>query len=341
MPTRKGHGYSWPARSAGRASVMRLRANVLITGGSGFIGGHLAERLCRSGVAVRVLDLVPPCLDVRVEHIRADVRDQGAVADAAADAGTIFHCASVVGVDRVLADPLGSIDVIINGTRAVLDAAERSSADLIHLSTSEVFGRNPQLPWSEGSDRVLGSAEVDRWSYAAAKATAEHLVIAGSRSKGIRSTVVRPFNVYGPRQDDRFVVAAMVRRALEEMPIVVHGDGSQTRAFTYVDDMIDALVRVGCRPGHVPLVDVGSTEEVAVGRLADLVRDIAGSTVPHELVPGLEEFGMGAHIPRRLPDLSRARTQLGWRPMTALTDGLRLTVESERRARDARSGCGG
>ena len=267
-----------------------MTGDVLVTGGAGFIGGHLVERLVADGRRVRVLDRREPVTGPS-EWVEADVRDAAAVEAAAKGASLILHLASVVGVDALLADPVEAIDVAVNGTLRVLDAAGRADVPVIHLSTSEVLGINPAVPWAEGADRVLGSSLADRWSYGTAKATAEHLVLAWSRSRGIPATIVRPFNVYGPRQEPRFVVASMVRAALRGEPIVVDGDGTQTRCFTYIDDVVDGLARVAAAPGRVPIVHLGSEDERSVLELAKLVRDAVGGDAPVVFRPTGDRWG--------------------------------------------------
>lgn len=303
----------------------------LVTGGSGFMGGHLAERLVRDGWVVRVLDVREPHLDCPVEWIEADVRDHAAMLAAASGVRVVFHLATVVGVERLLEDPVDAIDVTVNGTRHALDAAATSRAALIHLSTSEVLGSNPDLPWDEESDRRLGSALVDRWSYASAKASAEHVVLAGAARRNVAATVIRPFNVYGPRQEPRFVVPLMVRAALLGEPVPVHDDGSQTRCFTYVSDAVDALVAAGDKPGLGRLLHVGTTDEIAMLHLAQRIGDLAGQPFEIGFERPADRLGEGYQdIPRRVPDSSLARTILGWEPTVSLDEGLGRTVEWQR-----------
>jgi len=300
----------------------------LVTGGAGFVGGHLAERLVADGWTVRALDVREPHLDAPVEWIEADVRDGDAVRRAASGVRAVFHLATVVGVDRLLDDPVDAVDVTVNGTRHALEAAAAERAALIHLSTSEVLGSNPDLPWAEDADRRLGSALVDRWSYAAAKAAAEHVVLAGASRRGVPATIIRPFNVYGPRQEPRFVVPIMVGAALRGEPIPVHDDGRQTRCFTYVSDVVEALVLAGEKPGLGRLFHVGTSEEISMLDLAELVAQLAGGTGGIRFERPADRWGDDYEdIPRRVPDSSSALTILGWRPTVALRDGLSTTID--------------
>lgn len=304
-----------------------MTGDVLVTGGSGFIGGHLTDRLTAAGGRVRVLDRLPPLERGQVDWIEADVRDPAAVARAARGVTRIVHLASVVGVDVLLSDPVEAIDVAVNGTFQVLAAADRERIPLVHLSTSEVLGTNPAVPWAETADRVLGSSLADRWSYGSAKATAEHLVVTWSRSRGIPATVVRPFNVYGPRQEPRFVVAAMVGAALRGDPIQVDGDGRQTRCFTYIDDLVDGLTRVVVDPGRVPIVHLGSEDERSILELAHLVRAAVGGEPPIVHRHAAEgRGGRSPDVPRRIPDATLARTAFGWEATTPLAAGLAEVV---------------
>lgn len=299
----------------------------LVTGGSGFLGGHLADRLVADGWAVRVLDVVEPAVDRLDDWIDADVRDAAAVLHAARHATVVFHLGAVVGVGPLLDDPVACIDVTVNGTRNALEAAGAAGSALVHLSTSEVLGRGADAPWDEGADRAVGSALVDRWSYGAAKAAAEHVVLAGAPSRGVPATVIRPFNVYGPRQAERFVVPLMVAAALAGRPIPVHGTGRQTRCFTYVDDVVDALVSCIDRPHPRRLLHIGSTEEVTIRALAELVCEAAGRPVDIELVDPAARWGdRFEDIDRRVPDPAAALDALGWAASTPLREGLRRTV---------------
>jgi UDP-glucose 4-epimerase len=299
----------------------------VVTGGAGFVGGHLAERLVADGWTVRVLDVREPALDREVDWVRADVRDAAAMTAATADASVVYHLATLVGVERLLADPLDAIDITINGTRNALDAATAARAALVHLSTSEVLGLNPDMPWSEGADRHIGSALVDRWSYASSKAAAEHIVLAGAAHRDLPATVVRPFNVYGPRQEQRFVVPLMLGAALRGEPIPVHDGGRQTRCFTFVDDAVDAMVRAGDKPGLAPLLHVGTSEEITIAELAERIGRAVGGNYSTTLEHPEARLGEGYQdIPRRVPDASLARTVLGWEPKVGLDEGLERTI---------------
>ncbi|MGB6058707.1 MAG: NAD-dependent epimerase/dehydratase family protein [Microthrixaceae bacterium] len=306
----------------------RMARIALVTGGSGFVGGHLSERLVDNGWTVRVLDLRRPALERPVDWIDADVRDKEAMTRAAAGVEVIFHLGAVVGVDRAIQDPVESIDVTVTGTLCALEAAAARGASLVHLSSSEVLGMNTDLPWTEESNRVLGSALTDRWSYGSAKAAAEHLVLAGAPLRSVAATVIRPFNVYGPRQERRFVVPLMLDAALSGSAVRVHGDGTQTRSFTYVDDVVSGIVAAGNKPGVGPLFHLGSTDEVSIMSLAKLIVDKSASSSPVCLEDPSVTWGERFEdIGRRLPDASQAQSLLGWTATTSLERGLDRTIE--------------
>jgi dTDP-alpha-D-glucuronic acid decarboxylase len=300
----------------------------LVTGGSGFIGSHLVDALVAEGWSVRILDVAPPSTGMLGDWIEADLRDAAVVRHAARGVDVVFHLGAVVGVDRILADPVACIDICVNGTRNALEAAASAEASLIHVSTSEVLGRGGDLlPWDEGAPRELGPPHVDRWSYAAAKATAEHVVLGGAPARAIPATVVRPFNVYGPGQRERFVVPIMVAAALAGEPIPVHGTGAQTRCFTYVSDVVDALVALASAPSAGRLFHIGSDREVSILELAQLVSAAAGIALDVSFVDPSDRWGgRFEDIDRRLPDVAFARRQLGWTATTSLEDGLARTV---------------
>lgn len=309
-----------------------MQRTALVTGGSGFLGGHLVDRLVDRGWSVRVLDVREPEVEHLADWIEADVRDAAAMRQAARHADVVFHLGAVVGVDHLLDDPVACIDVTVNGTRNALEAAAAAGSGLVHLSTSEVLGRGASVPWSEDSERALGSALVDRWSYGAAKAAAEHVVLAGAPRRAVAATVVRPFNVYGPRQQARFVVPLMVQAALRGEPLPVHGSGRQTRCFTYVDDAVSAIERVGEQVGSARLVHVGSTDEISMNELAAAVVRAVGCPLEVVAVDPADRWGdQFEDIDRRVPDTTVAAEVLGWTATTPLAEGLAATVDWHRR----------
>jgi len=315
-------------------------ARVVVTGGFGFVGSHVVERLARQGDEVTVYDLAPPPPDLAgdpaaIRHVPGDVRDESALAAAVTgDTDIVYHLAAVVGVDRYLDRPLDVIDVNVWGTRNVLRCAAASGAKVVLASTSEVYGRNPRTPWAEDSDRVLGSTAADRWSYSTSKAVAEHLTYAFARQEGLRASIVRYFNLYGPRQRPAYVLSKTIYRLLHGLPPLVYDSGAQTRCFTYVDDAADATVRVGTTPAASgECFNIGSTRESTVSEAVELACRLAGADVAPLTVDTRRTLGAGYQdIPRRVPDTTKALAMLGWQCTTSLEEGLARTIEWAKRS---------
>ncbi len=309
---------------------------VVVTGGCGFVGSHLVERLVARGDEVTVLDGIPlpPDLPAGVrEHTRlvdGDIRDTGALATAIGPGlDVIYHLAAVVGVDQYLARPLDVIDVNFTGTRNVLEQAGRVGARVVVASTSEIFGKNPAVPWTEDADRVLGATTADRWAYSSSKALAEHMTFAFVRQHGLAATVVRYFNVYGARQRPAYVISRSVHRALNGRAPVVYDQGRQTRCFTYVSDVVDGTILAGDVAEAVGGVfNIGSMAETTIGEAVALVAELAGTDAPAVPVDTRKKLGSAYEdLGRRMPDNSRARTVLGWTCGTSLREGLTRTVD--------------
>ena len=310
---------------------------ILITGGAGFVGSHLAEAWLGRGEEVTILDPVP---DLKVRHLRANSRfrairesvlNRDILEGLVAWSDLVYHLAAVVGVEHYVGDPYQVLTVNINGTQEVLTAAFRHQKKVVFSSTSEIYGRNPAVPFDEDSDRVLGSTRIDRWCYATSKAAGEHLCFAFARM-GLSVVVLRYFNVYGPRLDqmDRGrVVTIFMGQLLRGEPLTVIGDGTQTRTFTYVDDAVRATVEAGLRREAVgQAINVGSQEEVSVRDLAALMIRLSGSSSRVIFVPQEAVYDQGYEdIPRRVPSVRRMHELLGVRAEVSLDEGLRRTIE--------------
>ncbi|MCX8072040.1 MAG: NAD-dependent epimerase/dehydratase family protein [Candidatus Binatia bacterium] len=310
---------------------------VLITGGAGFVGSHLAEEFLRRGDTVLAFDSGPPD---KVRHllrhpcfsfIRGSVLDEDVLDRLIAECDLVYHLAAVVGVDHYVAAPQEVLDVNINGTQNVLKAACKRQRKVVFGSTSEVYGRNPKVPWSEDDDRVLGSTRVDRWCYATSKAVGEHFCFAYHRL-GLPVTVLRYFNVYGPRLDQLDsgrVVTVFLGQALRGEPITVIGNGRQTRCFTYVDDCVRATVAAGVYPGtDGEVFNIGTNVETTILELAQLIIELTGTRSPIRFVSSEDVYGSSYEdIPRRVPDVSKMRTVLGLCANTSLRVGLQRTID--------------
>jgi UDP-glucose 4-epimerase len=306
---------------------------VLVTGGAGFIGSHLCERLLARGAFVRVLDDLSTGKPENLERCRShagfefregSILDEGSVRAAARGVEGIFHLAALVGVQLVLERPSATIETNALGTRHVLDAAEAAGARVFLASSSEVYGRSARLPLRDDDPLLLGATREARWSYACSKALGEWLALARARERRLSVTIARFFNVVGPRQSGahgmvlpRFVAAAVAGR-----PIPVHGDGSQTRCFLHVQDALEAVLALWDEPrAHSQVFNVGSERETPILALAELVRAAAGGRSPIERRPYRDVYGNELQdLPRRLPDTSRLRALTGWRPRVALED---------------------
>jgi len=310
---------------------------ILITGGGGFVGSHLAEAFLDRGDEVTVLD---PASDAKIRHLRERpafriVRESVLKTDilegVVAWADVVYHLAAVVGVEHYVGDPYQVLTVNINGTQAVLAAAFRYGKKVVFSSTSEVYGRNTAVPFDEDSDRVLGSTRIDRWCYSTSKAAGEHLCFAFARM-GLRVVVIRYFNVYGPRLDamDRGrVVTIFMGQLLRGEPLTVIGDGHQTRTFIYIDDAVRATVAAGLRvEAEGAAVNIGTEHEISILELAELMIKVSGSPSRVTLVPKEAVYDRGYEdIPRRVPSVARMHALLGVRAEVPLAEGLARTIE--------------
>jgi UDP-glucose 4-epimerase len=311
--------------------------NVLVTGGAGFLGSHLCEAFLLRGDSVVSLDLGPGqkirhlCGRPGFRHVRGSVLDASLVDALTAQADIVYHLAAVVGVEHYVSDPYEGLNVNLNGTQQVLQAAYRHGKKVVFSSTSEVYGRNLKVPWAEDDDRVLGSTSIDRWGYSTSKAMGEHLCHALGQ-RGLEYTIVRFFNVYGPRLDAPHhgrVLSVFIGQLLDGAPITVIGDGSQTRCFTYVDDAIKAVVAAGLRPEAAGgTFNIGANIETTIIELAQTLVRVSGGEGRIVFIPQESAYARGYEdIARRVPDNRLMREVLGVAAETPLEDGLKATLE--------------
>ena len=305
----------------------------LITGGAGFIGSHLAERLIARGDRVVLLDnLSTGSIDnirhlkgsERMEYYLDNIENHQLVAELVDDADVIVHLAAAVGVKLIVESPVRTIETNVNGTQRILEAACKKRKLVLTASTSEVYGKNTNVPFREDADLVLGPTTKGRWSYAASKALDEFLALSYWKEKRLPVIVVRLFNTVGPRQTGRYgmVLPNFVKSALNNDTISVYGDGKQSRCFCDVRDTVEALLRLIDTPQAVgEVVNIGNTEEISIEGLAQLVKQRTGSTSPIEYVPYDKAYEPGFEdMMRRVPSVDKLQALTGFRPQTPLTE---------------------
>jgi UDP-glucose 4-epimerase len=321
----------------------KVRCRWLITGGAGFIGSHLADRLIDCGDAVLVIDdlstgSVRNIANLR-EHDRfklvvGSVTDRPLVAELVDGADRVVHLAAVVGVRNVVESPVHTIELNVHGTETVLGAAARKGRPVLVASTSEVYGKSDARAFVEDQDLVLGPPSKGRWSYAASKLVDECLALAYFREKRLPTTVVRLFNTVGPRQTGRYgmVIPTFVGRALREEPIDVYGTGTQSRCFCHVADTVQALHQLGAHGAAIgQVVNVGSREEVTILALAERVLAATRSRSAIRRVSYDAAYGEGFEdMMRRVPDTDKIEQLTGWKPERTLDDILADIVAFER-----------
>lgn len=317
----------------------------LITGGAGFIGSHLAERLLAEGNHVTVLDDLSTGRRENIAQlfgtegfafIRDTVENDQTVNIAVSEADTVYHLAAAVGVQLIVEQPVRTIRTTIHGTEVVLEAAHRFGKPVLITSSSEVYGKGTRVPFSEDDDIVMGPTRHARWCYAYAKAIDEFLGLAYLRQFGLPVTVVRLFNTVGPRQVGMYgmVLPRFVEAALAGRPLQVYGDGTQTRCFGHVGDVVGAIDKLMQTPGTSgQIYNVGSDEEISIGQLAHRVIAACGSKSTIEHMSYESAYGERFDdLPRRVPDLSRVREAIGYRPTWSL-DRIIESVVADRKGK--------
>jgi len=326
-----------------------LAGRVLVTGGAGFIGSHLADRLLRDGWYVTVLDDLSTGNFRNIRHVADEANFrfvQGSVLDAPLvsrlvdGSDHVYHLAAAVGVKLIVDKPLQSLITNIRGTETVLEAVDRRRRKILLTSTSEIYGKSSNGPFREDQDRVLGSPQKLRWSYSTSKAVDEILAHVYHRERGLPTVVARLFNTVGPRQSDQYgmVLPRFVGQALAGKPLTVFGDGSQSRAFTYVGDVVEALTRLMSTPAaEGGVFNVVSDQEITIKDLALRVvaRTESHSTlefIPYEQAYGQDDF---EDLARRSGDATRLAQVTGFRCTTTLDESIDRLIEYSRQSNEA------
>ncbi len=305
----------------------------LITGGAGFIGSHLAERLLSRGDRVVLLDNLSTGSMDNIRHLKSfegmeyhldNIENRQLVAELVDDADAVIHLAAAVGVKLIVESPVRTIETNVNGTQRILEAACKKRKLVLTASTSEVYGKNTNVPFHEDADLVLGPTTKGRWSYAASKALDEFLALSYWKEKQLPVIVVRLFNTVGPRQTGRYgmVLPNFVQAALDNSTISIYGDGKQSRCFCDVRDTVESLVRLIDTAHSIgEVVNVGNTEEVSIEELAQLVKQRTGSKSAIEFVPYDKAYEPGFEdMMRRVPCVDKLEALTGFRPRTPLTE---------------------
>jgi UDP-glucose 4-epimerase len=315
----------------------------LITGGAGFVGSHLAERLLADGHEVLVLDNLSTGSIDNISHLKShprfsyvvdSVTNEPLLAEMIDRSDVVFHLAAAVGVKLIVEQPVHTLETNVHGTEVVLKHANKKKKLVFIASTSEVYGKSTDVPFRETADLVLGPTSKHRWAYACSKLIDEFLALAYWKEKKLPVVIVRLFNTVGPRQTGQYgmVLPTFVRQALAGHPITVFGDGTQSRSFTYVGDVVDALVRLAHEPRAIgDVFNIGSTSEVTIGELATRVRKMTDSASPIETVPYDVAYEAGFEdMPRRVPDIAKIQSLVGFAPKMGLDDIIRSVVEHVR-----------
>lgn len=315
----------------------------LITGGAGFIGGHLCELLAGQGCQVTAIDdLSTGSLEniqslrgqPHFQFVRETIRNAQVLDRLCSQAEVIIHLAAAVGVKLIVEDPVHTINTNVMGTEAVLATANRYGCKVLIASSSEVYGKGLNAPFHEDDDCLIGPTTHSRWAYATSKAVDEFLGLAYQRQFGLPVTVMRFFNTIGPRQTGRYgmVVPRFVRQALQGEPIQVYGDGEQTRCFADVNDVVSAVMQLAQHPQAAGQVfNVGSTEEISINELARRVIALTDSHSIIQYVPYDEAYAPGFEdMRRRVPSIKKIQQLTGYQPRNNLEDTLRRVIDYER-----------
>jgi UDP-glucose 4-epimerase len=319
----------------------------LVTGGAGFIGSHLAQRLAADGNEVIVVDDLSTGSLKNItallgkpgfEFVKGDIRDESVIGPAVRKCDKIFHLAAAVGVQLIADSPVHTIETNIAGTQVVLEAANEHKCPIFIASTSEIYGKSESVPFRENDDLVFGSTSMPRWAYACSKAVDEFLGFAFHQQYDLDVVIGRFFNTIGPRQTGRYgmVVPRFIESALKNEPIRIYGTGKQTRCFCYVEDVVDAVIRLmDCSKAIGEAFNIGSDEEITMEGLADKIIEITGSKSEKEFVAYEIAYGRPIEdMMRRVPCLERIKKEINWQPKTGLKETLSKVIDNFKKQTD-------
>jgi nucleoside-diphosphate-sugar epimerase len=324
---------------------------ILITGGAGFIGSHLADAYLKRGDEVFVIDDLSTGRIENIQHLKGQpgfhytidtVHNQPLTAELVDQCDVIFHLAAAVGVKLIVESPVRTIETNVRGTEVILSLANKKKKKVLVASTSEVYGLSTDVPFREDGNLVMGATTKGRWSYACSKAIDEFLALAYWREKKLPTIVVRLFNTVGPRQTGQYgmVIPTFVKQALSGRPITVYGDGKQSRCFGYVGDVVDALVKLMDHKDAVGNVfNIGSNHEISILQLAQRVKELTQSDSDIVFVPYDEAYEEGFEdMPRRIPDVSKIRNLVGFEPRMTLDGILQSVIDYQSGRRSTATG---
>ncbi len=316
---------------------------VLITGGAGFIGSHLSDAYLKRGDSVHVLDVLSTGSMANIAHLKKNpnfaytidsVATVPVLAELIDGADVVIHLAAAVGVKLIVNSPVHTIETNIHGTEVVLSLANKKKKPVLIASTSEVYGKSAKVPFNEEDDLVIGATTKGRWAYACSKAIDEFLALAYWKERKLPVVVVRLFNTVGPRQTGQYgmVLPSFIRQALKGQPITVYGDGLQSRSFTWVGDVVGALVKLMDSPAAIGQVfNIGNGKEISILDLAKLVKARTKSASEITFTPYSEAYEEGFEdMPRRVPDISKLKKLIGYEPTLDVGEIIDRIVEQHR-----------
>ncbi len=312
-------------------------ASILVTGGAGFLGSFICEKLLAMGHQVVAYDMSN---GEKIEHlidkpgfrfVQDSILNFSSMEREIDRADIVVHFAAIADPKRYVQEPLVTMEIDLQGALNVFKLASKKKAKVCFASTSEIYGKNPAIPWKEDAERVLGSTHINRWCYGTAKAAAEHYCYAYAHQEGMPFVIYRFFNVYGPRLDDLGsgrVLPIFLKQCLHDEPITIHGDGLQTRTLVYIEDAVDCVVRAIFNEKAVgQAFNIGTSQELSMKDLALKLKEVGGFKSEIVYVPHKEVFGASYEdVPRRVPDVSKAKKLLGWEATTTLEEGLKKTI---------------